>query len=354
MRVLLLGATGLLGNNVLKTLVSCGHDVTMIVRNLDAIVGIKVPVEAKQEIRGAEELPQTVFRTEDSDIKIIRGSLTDANHVSCAAKGCQAIINCAGDTDMSHRHLEDYYPVNRDLCATILDVAVAENVSTIVHVSTANTIGYGDVFKPANEQAPMQAPFTESWYALSKLDGEQILLNEHPEFRTSGMSSLTGCRVIIINPGFIIGKYDEKPSSGKLLLAGWRKRIMLVPPGGKSFVGADTVAQAIVAALTKGRSGQRYLVTGENLSFRQLFRLESRVGGYRQYIVVMPRLVCRLVGAIGDVLAVCGLRVSFTRRNVRQLLVSEHYTSQKMEKELGVAPIPIVEAIGSFIKYKRI
>ena len=343
MRVLLMGATGLLGNNVLETLLKARYDVTMIVRNPDSIVSIVVPEDVKQKLCQSNGDGEVFFNIQDSEIRVIKGNLTDVDLLCYVAKGCDAIINCAGDTDMSHRHLEDYYAVNRDLCAKLLKVAANVNIATIVHVSTANTIGYGSFAQPAAEQAPMQPPFTKSWYALSKLEGERILVDDWTN---------TDIRVVVLNPGYIIGKYDVKPSSGKLLMAGWRKRIMLVPPGGKSFVSATTVARAAVAALSKGVGGERYLVTGENLTFRQLFQIEARIGGYRQYIIVLPRGVCRLAGVIGDLIERCGIKVSFTSRNVNQLLVHEYYSNRKMVGELGVEHKPIAEAIEDFLMYK--
>ena len=64
----------------------------------------------------------------------------------------------------------------------------------------------------------------------------------------------------------MVGAYDTKPSSGKLLLSGYRKAVMPVPKGGKSFIHVADAAVAIVNALTRGTSGQRYLLTGHNLS----------------------------------------------------------------------------------------
>lgn len=347
MRVLLTGATGLLGNNVLEALLNVGHDVTMIVRNPDGIVAVDIPVDARRRLCEGKNGQEAVLRIGNSEIRIFRGNITDPTLMCEAAVGCDAIINCAGDTCMSHRRLEDYYPVNRDLCATLLKAA-AGSVTTVVHISTANTIGYGLSDSLSDEQSPMLSPFTESLYALSKLEGEKILLNSLSD------STERKVRIIILNPGYIIGKYDVKPSSGKLLLAGWRKLVMFVPPGGKSFVSARTVAQAAVAALTRGSDGERYLTTGENLSFRKLLEIESIVGGYRQRVVELPRVLCKMVGVVGDVLAKCGLNVTFTSRNINQLLIREHYSNQKMVSEFGVEPRSIAAAIADFVEYRKL
>ena len=117
MRVLLLGGTGLLGHNVLRRLIDEGHDVVALVRRAD---GIKMK----------EGRWQTVV-----------GSLLDYETISRTAEGCDAIINCAGVTDMSLPRLEDYLPVNRDLPQMLVRVAKEHGIRRLVHTSTVNTIG---------------------------------------------------------------------------------------------------------------------------------------------------------------------------------------------------------------------
>jgi len=341
MKVLLTGATGLLGNNVLETLLSAGHRVSLIVRNPDKLAAVRNSQFHKEGVSA------------ESSYTIINGDITDISVLRSAAKGCDAIINCAGDTDMSHRHLEDYFPINRDLCTALLNVASSENITTLVHISTANTIGFGSPTLLADELTPMQPPFTKSYYAISKLAGETMLLTPK-QTDDSSMCPHPATRVVIIHPGYIIGKYDMGPSSGKLLLMGWRKRIMIVPPGGKSFVSARTVAQAAVAALSHGNNAEHYLATGENLTFRQLFLTAASVGGYKQYIFELPRFVCRFAGVVGDLLEKCNLSVSFTSRNINQLLVYEYYSNRKMIHDLGVEPQPIADAIKDFMDFSLI
>jgi hypothetical protein len=81
--------------------------------------------------------------------------------------------------------------------------------------------------------------------------------------------------ILKINPTFIIGGYDTKPSSGKLILLGYKKHLMVIPRGGKNFVPAVDVASAACNALTQGRNGERYLIAGENMSFKRFYKLQS-------------------------------------------------------------------------------
>ena len=193
MKVLLLGGNGLLGHNVLKQLLQQGHEVHALLRSsLD------------------KETP--TWEGMSDRFTLFHGSLLDDAALQAAAEGCDAIINCAGVTDMSLLRYDDYLPVNRDLCCRLVQLMERLHITRLVHTSTANTIGFGTPSQPADEQAPMQPPFSRSFYGLSKREGEDVLLQavrQHPEWH-----------IVIVNPGFMVGAYDMKPSSGTLLLTG--------------------------------------------------------------------------------------------------------------------------------------
>lgn len=318
MKVLLLGGSGLLGHNVLKILCEQGYEVVALVRRADAI---------------AEPL-------KNLPMQCVVGSLLDKEMLRRAAQGCDAIINCAGTTDMSLLRYEDYLPVNRNLCTLLVQTMEATGIKVLVHTSTANTIGYGSPSREGTEADAMQDPFLVSFYAQSKLEGEQILTDavaRHPEWH-----------VVMVNPGFMVGAYDVKPSSGQLLLTGYKKPLMAAPKGGKSFIHVKDAASAIVSALEHGRSGERYLLTGENMSLQEFYRRQAQVCGYRQCFVPLPNALVRLLGRVGDLLHCCGIKTQLCTRNVRQLLVMEYYSNMKATDELRMPYTPLEQAIKDF------
>ena len=324
MRVLLLGSSGLLGHNVLQRLVADGHEVVALVRRADAI-----------------RLPVNGF-----EVKI--GSLCDAATLTEAAAGCDAIVNCAGVTDMSLLHREDYEEVNCRLCEHIIEVAKHHGIKTLVHTSTVNTIGYCTPTGPADESTPMMPPFTESFYATSKCKGEKIMLDYAREHDGE-------VHVVVINPGYMIGSMDVKPSSGRLLLAGYRRGLMVAPSGGKACVHVGDVACAVVNALTLGKNGERYIVVGSDghLSIKQLYQLQARVMGYRQRVITLPDWMLGAAGRVGDAMRALGIRTELSTRNVRQLMVSENYTNHHAINDLRITDTPIEVAIKDFYKWRE-
>ena len=322
-RVLLTGASGLLGHNVLRTLLERGCKVRAVVRKSGAIRSEAIP-------EGTEVLLETIL-----------GDILDFNNLEQWCQGCDAVINCAGTTDMSLLRLEDYLPVNCSLPEAIC--AVMERnpaLRTLVSVSSANTVGNGSPQSPADESAPFAPPYSASLYAQSKAEAEAWL--------RCWARANTDRRVIIVNPGFIIGAYDYKPSSGQLLLAAYRKPLMAAPPGGKSFVYAYDAAQAIVNALSRGRSGERYLLAGKCLTLKEFYGLQAQLLRYRQLYISLPRRLCVLVGALGDLLRKLGVRTMLSRANVELMCEREHYDNSKAVCELGLPQTPLEDAVIAF------
>lgn len=322
MQILLLGASGLLGHNILKELVRRGEQVTIVTRK-----------------------PIAETFASNRQVTIRYGSILDPKTLDEAAQESEAIINCAGTTDMTLLHYEDYLPVNRDLCSTLLDTINNHGIKTLIHISTANTIGNGDEERPGEEQNEIGGVFAASYYAQSKYEGERMLQHyarEHSERH-----------IVILNPGFMIGAYDTKPSSGQLLLAGYRRPLMVAPKGGKSFVAVADVAVAACNALNSGENGQRYLITGESLSLKDFYALQAATCGYKQRIVEIPNWMVRLAGKAGDVIRRSGIKSQLATHNVEQLLIREYYSNAHAIKDLGLPQTPIWQAIEEFYRWRE-
>lgn len=318
MRVLLLGASGLLGHNVLKQLLQAGHDVHALLRDLSRL-------HLPQEYLTHPHLTTSSFDLQRLPVAV------------------DAIVNCIGCTDMSCRHYADYLPANRDICSRLIALMEAQGITRLVHVSTANTIGYGAPGHPADEESRMQEPFSRSWYALSKREGEVVLERAarcHPDWH-----------IVTVHPGFMVGAYDVKPSSGTLLLTAYRRRVMAVPCGGKSFLHVQDAAAAIVNALTLGQHGGHYLLTGESLTLRQFYALQASVCHYRQRCFTLPSWLVGLAGRCGDILRSVGVRTQLSTRNVRQLLVREYYDNRRARHDLLMPTTPVGDAIADFFRW---
>lgn len=325
MNVLVTGANGLLGHQVILELLSRKMNVRIIVRSTR---NIHYDLHA---------------------VQVFEGNFWDYNTLKAAANGCEAIIHIAAVTSTNLLHYSDYSKINVDGTAVLLKVANELEICRFVFISSANTIGFGTEQEVANERFNIKFPFTKSYYAQSKLEAENLIIEA---------SKTPNNHFVIINPTFMIGAFDIKPSSGKLLIMGYKKRWMFSPKGGKNFVAVYDVAVAICNAITQGNNGERYLASGVNLSFKDYYTLQKQVGGYRQTIIEIPDSILILIGKLGDVIRRLGVKTEICSMNLRQLIIKEFYSNKKAISELDLPKtnleVAVLEAIDWFKRNKMI
>ena len=319
MKVLVTGANGLLGHHVVFELLKRNFSVRIIVRNLKNI------------------------SFDLNTVEIFDGDFTIYENMKIAAQNCDAIIHIAAVTATDLLHYDDYKKINVDVTAMLIKVAKELNINRIVYVSSSNTIGFGSEQALSDERFDIQYPFTNSFYARSKVESEKLIIE----------ASKTGDKhFIIINPTFMIGAFDTKPTSGKLMLMGYKKWILFLPKGGKNFVGTNAVACAICNALTQGKNGERYLASGVNLSFNEFYKLQKAICNYKQITILLPNLLLVLIGKVGDLFRLFGIKTDICSMNIHQLIIQEYYSNQKGIKELNMPQtnlkISVKEAIDWF------
>ncbi|MBQ9417450.1 MAG: NAD-dependent epimerase/dehydratase family protein [Bacteroidales bacterium] len=323
MKVLLIGATGLLGHQVLRLMEERGMEVVATCRREG---GIRLPAGRWRQVVGSPLDYQVLLQ---------------------ASEGCEAVVNCAGEARMDLLRAEEYSEANVELPKQIVRVMEERGIRRLVHVSTVNTIGYGTSERPAAEEAPMEEPFSSSLYAQSKREGERVVVEaarRHADWHA-----------VVVCPGFMLGAYDVKPSSGRMLLAAYRRRVMLAPRGGKAFVAVEDVAEAVVNALERGENGKRYIVANASgcMSIKDLYQLQAQRMGYRQRVGLLPGCLVSVAGRVGDGLRWLGVRTELSTVNVRQLMVSEHYDGRLGASCLGFGETPIGDAIESFHRWRE-
>jgi len=319
MNILVTGATGLLGHHVVMELVRRKHTVTIIVRNTNAIY------------------------FDINSVTVFIGNFSEYNVLLNAAQGCDAIIHIAAVTSTNLLHYSDYSKINVDGTKAVIRVIDTLNISNLVFVSTSNTVGFGTQQSLSDESSNIEYPFTKSYYAQTKVAAETLVVEA---------SKTPNRHFVIINPCFMIGAFDVKPSSGKLLIMGYKKPLMLVPKGGKNFVAVSDVSVAICNALSSGNNGERYLASGVNLSFKAYYQHQQQVGKYRQLIIEIPNIILILLGKIGDGSRKMGIKTELCSMNTNQLLINEYYTNIKAKATLHLPQtnlkIAILEAIDWF------
>ncbi len=298
MKVLITGANGFLAANIARELLMRGFEVRGMVRQ-------------SADLKSLQGL----------NMEIVRANLLNLSEVLNAAANCDYIIHAAADTSQYHNHPEPLFLTNVEGTKNVVEAANKHRIKRLVFVSTANTIGLNNPIK-ANR---LSALYQHSGYALSKLKAEELVIRET---KTSKLDA------IIVNPTFLIGPYDSKPSSGRIFMQYLKFPFVVYPKGGKNFVDVKSAAIAISNALEMGKSGNKYVLAGENLSFKAFFELVEKEVGGRKVKICIPSLLLLFAGVVGSVLRWFGLKAELDYYNARILLLKEAISAENAEKEL--------------------
>ncbi|WP_313003100.1 NAD-dependent epimerase/dehydratase family protein [Chryseobacterium gleum] len=314
-KICVTGATGLLGTNVILKLLQNGYSVIALVRKKSSWLG-----------------------EENENLKLIESDLSF--DVSTHLTNIDCIIHIAAETRQNLINYDEYRKVNYETVVNLSKYAEIMGVKKFLFVSTANTLGFGETALWGSEKAPQIYPFTHSWYAQSKLAAEDYLLK-----------NIKNTEVIIVNPTFMIGAYDSKPSSGKIIFWAWKKKVIFYPKGGKNFVHVEDAAIGIVNAIEKGRNGEKYLLANENLSYREFFRKVNRITGQKPVMIAIPDKVLNFLGLVGDGLRKLRIKTNLSSSNMKALQIRNYYNNRKSVKELGIKYQPVDKAIEDAVRY---
>ena len=312
MKVLVTGANGFLSGYIIRNLNTEGYETYGMLRQNANITNLK-----------------------DLTLQCIYGNLNNEDDVNEAVRGKQVIIHAAALTSPS-ASWNEYYKVNVRACKTLINAAINQGCETIIYVSTANTIGYGDEESPGNEKLTMSEEFKASHYAYSKYLAEQLFLETAQEGKI---------RVVIVNRSFMLGYDPVGKSSGSIFRIFARNRILLIPPGGKNFVYVNDVAKAICTAIEFGENGQRYLLVNRNLSYEAFFEKLKNLTGIRKKIIRIKTPLIMVAGYGGSFLRAFGLKSSLSKENASILSIKNYYTANKAIKHLRMPQTDIDVAI---------
>src|SRR5207245_3483511 len=215
-------------------------------------------------------------------VEIVRGDLMDEGVLDGALAGVETVYHLAGLVSRNPEDAHVMYRVHVDGTRALCEAALRAKVRRVVVASTSGTVAVSDdPERMATEDDGYATELVRDWpYYLSKIYQEQTALRF---FREHGLD------VVVVNPSLLLGPRDARQSSTGDVLKFLTRSIPMVPSGGLSFVDVRDAADALVLAMQKGASGERYLVGGPNWTFAEFFgRLErlSKVQGPR---LKMPR-----------------------------------------------------------------
>ncbi len=317
MKVFITGGNGFIGSRVVKLCVERGHDVTCLLRH----------TSRTKRIAGVQYTP-------------FIGDIRDAAGLEKGLSGHDACIHLASVSAWTDMRSDVLDAIVLGGTAHVLAACAANEISRVVHVSSAVAINGSPYPRVFDEDAVFELGHTSMRYAIAKHEAEGLVQAEVAR----------GHDVIIVNPAEVYGPEDDD-----LVTAGNLKDALTSWPalacyGGTAVTHVDDVAEAIVAALHKGQRGQRYILGGDNLSVQELIQLTLRLGGQKKPVLPLPNQLLKW-----GINSLARLRLP-TPVAPEVLDYATYYffmDSSKAIQELGYRPRPAVQVLKPVVQWLR-
>jgi dihydroflavonol-4-reductase len=317
------GATGFLGSHVARVLADQGADLRLLVR----------PTSNLKNLEGLTAETAT-------------GDLRDGASLEKAMSGCDTVFHVAADYRLWVRDPDEMYRSNVGGTRTLLEAAKKNGVGRVVYTSSVATVGFTSDGRPADEDSPVSLADMIGHYKRSKFMAEQVAL----EVGRAGM------HVVTVNPTTPIGEQDVKPTpTGRIVVDFLKRKFPAYVETGLNLVDVRECARGHVAALENGRSGERYILGGEDLTLKQILDKLGQITGLPSPKIKLPYIFAFAAGIVDEAVTGFLLRrepratVDTVRMGKKKMFAS----SAKAERELGWKRVPIDSALRRAVEWFR-
>lgn len=324
MRAAITGASGLVGGNLARELVRQGYAVRAIRRS-----------------------PASIAHLADQPIDWLPGDLDDVASLTAAFTGADVVFHCAALVTLDPDPTPALVKANVAGTRNVLEAARAARVPRLVHCSSVVTVGLSENGQPSDEGARFN--FAEhglaDGYTVTKRQSEDLVRD----------AAQDGIDAVIVNPTYMLGPYDAKPSSGKMIVGVVQGQSPGYTTGANNFVDVRDVARGMILAWQKGRSGERYILGGHNLPYKEIFARIAHVAGIAPLTWSVPWPLAYAAGLFGDLQQwITGKEPLINSGAVRWGYTSTfQFSSAKAERDLGYSFGPIEPAIDDAIAWFR-
>jgi dihydroflavonol-4-reductase len=307
---LVTGANGHLGNNLSRLLVERGEHVRAMIR------------------RSADPAP-----LDGVDVEIVRGDIMNAGDAAAAVDGCARVYHTAAGFLMWSRDPQrDIVQPSVEGTRNVVGAAAKAGVERLVYTSTGGTIGFAKAPERRDETAFNTDPHT--YYVRGKIAAEKEAFT---------IAESTGLPVVSVNPGLILGpRFWKLSESVKQVSDFLNHGAPVYFDGGFGVVDVEDVARGSILAMEKGRPGERYILSGDDLTVKELFDLLADLTGLKAPAIKAPVPVVRGLAAMMELGSkLTGRRPMLDRSQVDEFAGKYAYhSSAKAERELGYTHLP--------------
>jgi nucleoside-diphosphate-sugar epimerase len=326
MKVFLTGGSGFIGNRLIERLLSEYHEVRLLLRD-----------------------PKNIQKFQDKNIAIIKGDLLDEEVLMKGMEGCDWVFHLAAFTKPWSKDPNLSFKTNVTGTKNVLEAALKCGVKKIVITSTGGTMSFSHDCKPVNELTNLN-PVFHTAYEATKAEAERIAADY----------CIKGLHVVIVNPTRVFGpgKLSTGNSLTKIIkwyIAGfWR----IMPGNGEpigNYVFIDDVVDGYLRAIRSGRKGERYILGGENLSFKELFTILGEAAGRKRRMFYLSKGSLQIIMKTSSLLTkTLGIPPLITRDWIDKYMKNWIMSSEKAINELGYKITPFRDGVVKTISWLKL
>src|SRR5687767_5050462 len=316
MKILITGSTGYIGNKLALEAVAKGYVVHILVRD-----------------------PQSRLIPSNPAITVCKGDVTNKETVFAAMEGCAYVIHAAGITSLREKDNSIFYKVNVEGTRNMLDAALALGVKKFVFTSTGGVLGPSGKY-PMSENDPRIIAF-ENDYEISKHWAEELV----KEYCRRGLFAMIVVAPRVYGPGPVTNGNTIEGLIRKIL--SWQ--IAFVPSNDKitaNYAFIDDVVKGHFLAMEKGLAGEKYILGGENISYKTFFHTIRQYACKKIRLIRVPRLLIKTWSFLHMIIyRLVGKHTHISPKVVDRLSQNRALSCEKAVRELGYSITPFPEGI---------
>lgn len=324
MKILVTGATGYVGHNLAQALAQRGNLVHVLVRNI-----------------ASRDIPQ------HKNIRVFGGDITDRRSISAAINGCEEVYHTAALVKLFSKDRSLFQKINVEGTMNLLSEAIENKVKRFLFTSTCSVIGPSPGL-PMNETDPRIISF-DNEYEYTKYLAEKLVT----QYADKGLFTIIVSLSKVYGPGIETHPLSVNTEVKKFV----QGRTVLIPKPGTlatNYCYINDVVEGHMLAMAKGITGEKYILGGENISYRDLFQKIRSLSGTKAGIIEVPKVFVQLWALAQWIrFAFTGKEPFVTKKAVRQVFCNKVFSSEKAVRQLGYRITDIEEALQQTIQFLK-
>ncbi len=320
--ILVTGATGHIGNVLVRELLARGSQVRVLL----------LPGEDQDPLKGFE-------------IEAVHGNVLDLDSLRQAMRGVEVVYHLAGIISILPGKDDLVHRVNVLGTQNVLQAARENGIRRLVYTSSIHAISRTAKGVTIDEQIPFDPDTAISAYDRSKAEASLLVLD----------AAQKDLDAVIVCPTGVVGPYDYRLSEmGSLILDAVRMRVHFSVPGAYDFVDVRDVVQGLIAACEQGRRAEHYILAGEQITVAKLYRTVRDITGLNALHIEVPQWIAQTSAVIAEPFyRLTKLKPRLTAYALETLASNSVISYAKAARELGYQPRKLRESIADTIAWLR-